>query len=409
MKKKRADAGVSEIIGTILMLGMAIALFSGVSLIIISYPLNTPSPQVDIVSYIEGSDIIFEHHGGPSLQFTTQLGITVNGTTFFFNAQEYINEDLNQNNLWDIGEQVIYTPSDLQGFQVDVLVIDYDSNSVLMMGRVQDGEQGEGPTIPSLNTFINPIVPYEKTVTPVSITADGDSDLDNVSVYYRWSSNNWSETWTTLTFDDFEGGFGNYTDGGTDCSLYTGGTYAHQGSNAGDIQDDTASSCFYHTSGIDVDTPGYTSIKVDFWFYADGNEPGEGFWVQYFDGSIWNIVAAYAEGVEFVNGQFYHEIVWINETGYTFPSNMQIKFQCNSDSNWDDFYIDEVYVNATGGSSIDWTLWADSSNPDTSSPWSWSFDFPNGTGYYEFYSIGTYDNDSESAPSSADAICKYNP
>ncbi|RLF51328.1 MAG: hypothetical protein DRN24_05155, partial [Thermoplasmata archaeon] len=45
-----------------------------------------------------------------------------------------------------------------------------------------------------------------------------------------------------------------------------------------------------------------------------------------------------------------------------------------------------------------------------SSPWQWSFDFPNGTGYYEFYSIGV-DNvgNVESAPSTADAECYYNP
>ena len=214
-----------------------------------------------------------------------------------------------------------------------------------------------------------------------------------------------------LTFDDFEDGFGNYTDGGMDCSLYTGGTYAHQGSNAADIQDNSGdSSSFYHTSGIDVDTPGYTSIKVDFWFYANSMESGDDFWVQFYDGSSWNTVADYDSEDEFVNGQFYHEIVWINETDYTFPSDMKIKFQCDASLNNDDIYIDEVYVNASGGSSIDWTLWSDASNPDTSSPWSWSFNFPNSMGYYEFYSIGKKSGYSEeTAPSSADAICYYNP
>ena len=41
---------------------------------------------------------------------------------------------------------------------------------------------------------------------------------------------------------------------------------------------------------------------------------------------------------------------------------------------------------------------------DTASPWSWSFAFSNGTGYYQFYSIAK-DNatNAESAPGSADA------
>jgi hypothetical protein len=49
-----------------------------------------------------------------------------------------------------------------------------------------------------------------------------------------------------------------------------------------------------------------------------------------------------------------------------------------------------------------------SQNPDTASPWSWDFDFPNGTGYYEFYSIGNKSGSpNETAPGSADAICQY--
>ncbi|MDH7517740.1 MAG: LamG domain-containing protein, partial [Candidatus Thermoplasmatota archaeon] len=57
-----------------------------------------------------------------------------------------------------------------------------------------------------------------------------------------------------------------------------------------------------------------------------------------------------------------------------------------------------------------WTKWNNASNPDID-PWitcSWNFNFPNGTGYYEFYSIAA-DNTSntELAPSVADAICCY--
>ncbi len=57
-----------------------------------------------------------------------------------------------------------------------------------------------------------------------------------------------------------------------------------------------------------------------------------------------------------------------------------------------------------------WIEWNDASNPDTSSPWSWNFDFSNGTGYYQFYSIAndTIGNQ-EDAPSSADASYYYNP
>ena len=65
-----------------------------------------------------------------------------------------------------------------------------------------------------------------------------------------------------------------------------------------------------------------------------------------------------------------------------------------------------LYVGAEEG----WMRWNNASDPDTHAPWSWNFTFPNGTGYYQFYSIA-YDNatNQESAPGSADAQCRYLP
>jgi len=160
--------------------------------------------------------------------------------------------------------------------------------------------------------------------------------------------------WNILTYDNFESGFGNYVDGGRDCSLYTyggyGSNYAHQGNKAIDIQGDGGwDSSFYYSNGIDVNTPGYTSITVDFWFKANDIESGEDFKVKYYNGYSWVEVADYDSGDEFVNGQFYHKIVWINESSYNFPSNMKILFECSASSENDDIYIDQVYVNATTG------------------------------------------------------------
>jgi hypothetical protein len=55
-----------------------------------------------------------------------------------------------------------------------------------------------------------------------------------------------------------------------------------------------------------------------------------------------------------------------------------------------------------------WMQWNNASNPDTTYSWSWNFDFPNGTGYYEFYSMGKKAGSTdETPPGSADAICRY--
>jgi hypothetical protein len=61
------------------------------------------------------------------------------------------------------------------------------------------------------------------------------------------------------------------------------------------------------------------------------------------------------------------------------------------------------------GSGCNWTIW-NGTNPDENCPWSWNFDFPNSTGYYEFYSIGKkLGSSDETSPSSADTKCYYNP
>ncbi len=66
-----------------------------------------------------------------------------------------------------------------------------------------------------------------------------------------------------------------------------------------------------------------------------------------------------------------------------------------------------VWTEATA-SGINWIEWNDTNNPDTASPWSWDFTFPNGTGYYEFYSTSKKEGSGdEPAPSSADAGCQY--
>jgi subtilisin family serine protease len=153
--------------------------------------------------------------------------------------------------------------------------------------------------------------------------------------------------WTELTYDDFELGLGNYSDGGKDCKRYTG-IYAHQGSSAINIQDDSGDdSSFFYTNGVDV--TGYVQIKIEFWFKAMNLASGEGFWVQYYDGSTWHTVARYANGSDFNNNDFYDKTVYIDEGDevpytYTFPTNMKIRFMNNASGNRDDVYIDEIRV-----------------------------------------------------------------
>jgi hypothetical protein len=160
-----------------------------------------------------------------------------------------------------------------------------------------------------------------------------------------------AEGWVVLTSDSFESGWGNYTSGGANAVIYTyssGTNYAHQGSKAADIQSYGTTSFFTRTSSIDVATPGYTQIKVDFWFYAVAMESGDDFWVQYSSngGTNWSTVASYVSGTNFNNSVFYNKTVTILESSYAFTNNAKIRFICDATSNstTDDVYIDEIVV-----------------------------------------------------------------
>ena len=194
------------------------------------------------------------------------------------------------------------------------------------------------------DTGLSPNTTYTYTVTARDLSANQNQTAASTA---ESATTNPAPEWTELTYDDFESGWGDYTDGGGDCSLYTAGTYAHQGSRAADVQDNSGTaSSFFHTNGVDVHTPGYTQIKVEFWFYAVSMETGEDFWLQYYDGSTWRTVNTWASGANFSNGTFYNPVVYINEAGYTLPTNMKIRFMCDAGDNDDDVYIDEVRVSA---------------------------------------------------------------
>ncbi len=147
--------------------------------------------------------------------------------------------------------------------------------------------------------------------------------------------------WSTITYDDFESGMGSYRDGGRDMKRY-GGAYSHQGSYSADIQDNSgASSSFYHSVGHDVS--GYTDLEVEFWYQAISmDRSSEDFWVQFWDGSSWQTVQAFAQGIDFENGIFYHVVVPIPAGSYNYPTDAKLRFLCDASGNKDDVYIDEI-------------------------------------------------------------------
>jgi len=149
--KKRNNFGVSDVVGTILLLGITVSLFSVLSLVVLSYPFQPSTPYVNIIGFVdtENNNITLEHRGGEKLPLDTKIIVTINNTDVYrMNVSDnfLLSNKSKEDGFWGIGENVIITPShnlvsdlNLTVSVVDVTVVDSKSNSVVMMGTIWRG------------------------------------------------------------------------------------------------------------------------------------------------------------------------------------------------------------------------------------------------------------------------------
>jgi bacillolysin len=96
---------------------------------------------------------------------------------------------------------------------------------------------------------------------------------------------------------------------------------------------------------VDVQTPDYVQIDVEFYFVARGMKNSKDkFYVEYYDGSSWNTVATFACKVDFQVNNFYKAVVSIPESAYNFPTDMKIRFRSGAKKDNKDVYIDDIRI-----------------------------------------------------------------
>ncbi len=139
MKKINSNNAVTEIIGTILLLAIAIALFSIVHFIVFSYPFPNIAPSVSIVGTIEEGKIIIEHHGGVPLSLDTEIHFRIGSESdiITISGDNYLSSEAKDDLRWGIGEKIIYQDIDPTGENVEIIVVDVESNSVVMRSTLQ--------------------------------------------------------------------------------------------------------------------------------------------------------------------------------------------------------------------------------------------------------------------------------
>ena len=134
---KRANKAVSEIVGTLLLLGISISLFSVIYLSVSTIYPSAARPSVNLICSVEKNKIIIEHRGGKTLDLDTKFTVTIAGTNEKFTVSDYLNNKSRDNGVWNIGEQVVLPVGDIADKNVSVSVIDVHSNSIIMMVVLQ--------------------------------------------------------------------------------------------------------------------------------------------------------------------------------------------------------------------------------------------------------------------------------
>lgn len=128
MKKKMDQHAVTEIFGTLLLLLIAVSLFSVLYFFVFTFDAPEQPDSVSIIGYANGTNVTIAHWGGPALD-PNNIIITLNNNEKQFRLVEEDND-----NLWGIGETLnVSTPP---GNEFLVNVIDTNSNSLLMIGSV---------------------------------------------------------------------------------------------------------------------------------------------------------------------------------------------------------------------------------------------------------------------------------
>ncbi len=142
-KEKNA---VSEIIGTMILLVIAVSVFAYVFITVTSNLEPTEEINCEIVGKMESGNVIFTHYGGEPLDLDSIVTLDIAGQSESFVLRDYLDSSSKEDGVWNIGERlVLVNYTDLGNEDIDLpnvlgMVRDVNSNSLVFIGTLQEGE-----------------------------------------------------------------------------------------------------------------------------------------------------------------------------------------------------------------------------------------------------------------------------
>lgn len=211
-KKRPSDHAVSEIVGTLLLIGIGISLVVALAIVTfsISYAFFSPTtPSVNIIGTVIGNSVILEHHGGDPISIDSIIHLNFAETPYTTTVGNALDSSAKADGYWNIGERIVipYSGGDLSGMQVSITIIDKNSNSIILRGIIQSGSNSVLPQVITLNA--DSITSYS-AILHMYFDFKGHTITRNVaflyipsSVYQSNHSAIWSSTgWIPVAVND---------------------------------------------------------------------------------------------------------------------------------------------------------------------------------------------------------------
>ena len=139
----------------------------------------------------------------------------------------------------------------------------------------------------------------------------------------------------------FESGRQGWSDPGSDCRRFNNANYAFEGNFSIRLRDDSSTS---NTVSPVLDLSGNNQVSFEFNYYPRSMENGEDFFIEFFNGSSYEVIGQYIRGVDFNNNTFYNETIVLDASNYNFSASNRFRIRNDASGNGDFVYFDQIIV-----------------------------------------------------------------
>mgnify|MGYP006282900871 FL=1 len=182
---------VSPIIGTVLLLIIAVGAMSVVYLNVLSDDGPQNQKFVTVVGTVEGTDMVIEHHGGENLPIDNiKLNIMFMNETLEVDLETDLSAEARADGYWGLGERILIpfplenlTYEEYDDIKAEILAVDEQENSIAFIGNLDLDVVSDVEVKISVNNSSPGL--HENVIFTVSVTnPDGIVDAKNVTVRF---------------------------------------------------------------------------------------------------------------------------------------------------------------------------------------------------------------------------------